>query len=58
MARRPTLHSIRFDPIDLANNAFLRLRVYRKMVRSEAVNEAVNKERPCYGQSQFTGGFC
>ena len=53
MARRPTLHSIRFDPIDLANNAFLRPRVYRKRFRSEAVN----KERFCYGLSLFTGAF-
>ena len=57
MARRPTLRSIHFDPIGLANNTFLRSRVYRKRFRSEAVNEAVNKERPCYGQSQFTGGL-
>jgi hypothetical protein len=57
MARRPTLRSIRFDPIGLANNAFLRPRVYRKRFRSEAPNEAVNKERFCYGQSLFTGAF-
>lgn len=53
MARRPTLRSIRFDPIGLANNAFLRSRFYRKRFRSEAVN----KERFCYGQSLFTGAF-
>ena len=57
MARRPTLRSIRFDPIGLANNAFLRSRFYRKRFRSEAVNEAVNKERFCYGQSLITGAF-
>ena len=40
------LRSIRFDPIGLTNNAFLRPCVCLKGFRSEAVN-AVSKERIC-----------
>ena len=43
MARRPTLRSIRFDPIGLMNRAFLSLSVCQKGFSSQAFLKAKKK---------------